>query len=228
MCGAKTLPMKKMFSMIWKITARRSRYYDGPTHRNPLNNSIKVYATLFDQPRKSLKNGISEPILLSDLLSQSRAQMATNPKDAVYGKYGILQRLNIPVLATDYSKSVEVIFTKTTKAPITNDRVLSVLWETSESELWPGLPSWVPDWSVEGHHAHSLGLIGNAFKASMMSSCSFKFLNEGNALAVRGIIVDRVKCRPGSTETTVWTSRKDLEDTSLESRCLPESIREPL
>jgi hypothetical protein len=85
MCGAKTLPVKKMFLMIWKITARRSRYYDGPTHRNPLNNLIKVYATLFDQLRKSLKDGISEPILLSDLLSQSHAQMATNPKDAVYG-----------------------------------------------------------------------------------------------------------------------------------------------
>jgi hypothetical protein len=154
--------------------------------------------------------------------------MATNPKAAVYGKYGILQRLNIPVPAADYSKSAEVIFTETTKAAITNDRVLSVLWESSESELWPGPPSWVPDWSVEGHHALSLDLIGDAFKASMMSSCSFKFLNEGNLLAVRGIIVNRVKCRPGSTETTVWTSRKDLEDTSLESGFLPDSIREPL
>ena len=168
---AKTLPVKKMFSIIWKIAARRSRYYEGLTRRNPLNNPIKAYATLFDQLRKSLKDGISAPILLSDLLSQSRAQMATNPKAAVYGKYGILQRLKIPVPAADYSKSV---------------------------------------------------------KASMMSSCSFKFLNEGNLLAVRGIIVDRVKCRPGSTETTVWTSIKDLEDTSLESGFLPDSIREPL
>jgi hypothetical protein len=154
--------------------------------------------------------------------------MATNPKDAVYGKYGILQRLNIPVPAADYSKSVAVIFTETTKAAITNDRVLSVLWETSKSELWPGLPSWVTDWSMEGHHALSRDLIGNSSKASMMSSCKFKFLNEGNVLAVRGIIVDRVKCRPGSTETTVWTSGKDLEDTSLESKFLPDAIREPL
>jgi hypothetical protein len=101
------------------------------------------------------KNLNSHP--LYEPLKLVRTQKSSDPKDKVYGLYGIfdhmglsdvLDKRGIPRLPyVDYAKSVQQIYTEMTRAVIEVEESLHVLQELRLSAQIPGLPSWVPDWS---------------------------------------------------------------------------------
>ncbi|KAK4506893.1 hypothetical protein PRZ48_000626 [Zasmidium cellare] len=77
----------------------------------------------------------------------SRYCAASDPKDKVYGIFGLLNQQPLPV---DYERPVEDIYRDFTKAIIAKEGNIKVLhWlGTARSSLSRLLPSWVPDWST--------------------------------------------------------------------------------
>jgi hypothetical protein len=109
---------------------------------------IACYAMFKHEFQKQGRTWLKKELVITKLLGMGKNQAATNPKDAVFGMYGILQKLDSTIRPPDYSKSVEEIYIEATKLAIVHDNSLQILLETSESRDLPELPSWVPDWNI--------------------------------------------------------------------------------
>lgn len=165
---------------------------------SPLRSSMMSYFRVYRGLRDALRAGKQDASTAAGLLIGGRLQMATDPKDAVFGTYGILQRLKIPLLPPSYTKTIQEIYTEATKAAIEHDKSLLVLMETFESKAVANLPSWVPDWSVEKKTITST----RDFSATKASHCDFTFLL-GHLLSVNGIVIDTIaQCAPGEFPST--------------------------
>ena len=82
---------------------------------------------------------------ISAALTLVRRKEATEPKDKVYGLYGILEHANLPRI--DYDYTVQRIYTEIAVTSLQSENSLEVLHQTCLQPLIPHLPSWVPDWS---------------------------------------------------------------------------------
>ncbi|KAL3292467.1 HET-domain-containing protein [Colletotrichum asianum] len=91
--------------------------------------------------------GGDEEGTLSSLVQHARIRHATNPKDKIFGLYGISQRLGQPFPSPDYTQSVAKIYTEATKAIIRHEHTLWPLDNVWSGNRQSGLSSWVPDWS---------------------------------------------------------------------------------
>lgn len=165
-----------------------------------INSAYLSYETCLTMLRDNLQEiAVSETsdVTVSELLGQARNQAATNPKDAVYGTYGILQKLNLALGHPDYSRSVHEIHTETTKLAIRHDNSLEILLQAFESPELPDLPSWVPDWHVILTHGLNplLRMLVQDASRRLASPAEIKFLKEDMALAVRGYFIDRLARR---------------------------------
>ena len=93
---------------------------------------------------------------LGEIVSQFRETVATDPRDKIYGFLGLAEALDhvtqSPKLpSVDYGRSVEGVFTDAMQHLLCSAddgiKYLS-LKETSSQTKIPGLPSWVPDFTV--------------------------------------------------------------------------------
>ncbi|KAK2748256.1 heterokaryon incompatibility protein [Colletotrichum kahawae] len=84
---------------------------------------------------------------LSSLVQHARIRHATNPKDKIFGLFGISQRLRQPFPNPDYTQSVARVYTEATMAIIRHENTLWPLDNVWSGNRQSGLPSWVPDWS---------------------------------------------------------------------------------
>ncbi|KAF3807041.1 hypothetical protein GCG54_00007296 [Colletotrichum gloeosporioides] len=84
---------------------------------------------------------------LSSLVQHARIRHATNPKDKIFGLYGISERLRQPFPSPDYTQSVAKIYMEATMAIIRHENTLWPLDNVWSGNRQSGLPSWVPDWS---------------------------------------------------------------------------------
>lgn len=89
----------------------------------------------------------SENPKISDILRMVRSKFSSNPKDKVYGLYGIFNKLEIKDLPqVDYNRPVHTTFTQITTTAIEVEHSLDVLYSVCLPRLIENLPSWVPDW----------------------------------------------------------------------------------
>ncbi|KAK0621836.1 hypothetical protein B0T17DRAFT_305624 [Bombardia bombarda] len=86
------------------------------------------------------------------LMRQSRICGATDPRDKVYGLYGIMAEYGVVLPAPDYRLSKEEVFWQLTAAVMRETGGLGLLALVTGSGTMPGVPSWVPD------HAEGLKL----------------------------------------------------------------------
>jgi hypothetical protein len=195
-CGDETMQSSELFMAIDDINNQWVDLNKTALRIFRLDNTFWAYLNCYNAFRKTLKhNGERGNFSSLDILARGRFQTATNAKDAVFGLYGMLQRMNINIPRPDYSKSVEQVYAEATKLIIIHDISLRILLETSESKERPGLPSWVPDWNMPLRHGiRAMNPEYSIFTASGSSSAEFTFPNEANSISVQGIIVDRITC----------------------------------
>jgi len=88
------------------------------------------------------------------LLRSTRRSKATDPRDRLFALYNLANDIaggDGPVLKADYSKSVEKVYRSFVETMIRQSGNLHVLAHAglhSRSSI-EGLPSWVPDWSID-------------------------------------------------------------------------------
>ena len=143
--GGRRLSCQGLFSAIQDARRRKIELSDEKLY-GIVSRSFGMYCETFEGLRQAFQDDVTGiRYTLLEVLHAGRAQIATEPRDAVFGLYGILQRMNASLPLPDYSKSVEQIYTEIGKSVIVHDKSLHILRYTSERGTWTDLPSWVPD-----------------------------------------------------------------------------------
>ncbi|KAI1103164.1 HET-domain-containing protein [Jackrogersella minutella] len=142
-------------------------------------------------------------ILLSSLI-RCRTYKASNAHDKVFSLLSLArhQGHNHHTLYPRYESSVSDVYTDVAKyiLEVSDDLHVLAHAEGSEFRLVPGLPSWVPDWSVE----KDLGLRITGYtryQAAGQLPC-FKEIRDGKILALRGFEFDTIS-RTGESKEEV-------------------------
>lgn len=89
--------------------------------------------------------------VLGELIGAFWTFRATEPKDKIFSVYGLINKFAKQGSrhVTDYRKSVESVYTSATRQIIKEQGSLEILSQSLySSERRPGLPCWVPDYSV--------------------------------------------------------------------------------
>ncbi|ORY14202.1 heterokaryon incompatibility protein-domain-containing protein [Clohesyomyces aquaticus] len=173
-CGTKVFPWEKLSKTLSFIKATKWYHHlhtEKLKHIRSIRKQPGVYKSLL---QAGLQVGIS-PIYLDAtrlkmvkreenalkpslrmLLETHRFSNSTDPRDKVYAFLGLADRSTAPfrsqpdILSPNYNLSVQEVYTETARAFLTsfgNLSVLSHVQDPSRTRI-SGLPSWVPDYSV--------------------------------------------------------------------------------
>ena len=104
---------------------------------------VKLAAFVFRYKKRE-----SGKLSRSAILELARGKSATDPKDKIFGLYGLFSALDFN-LAQDinYEKPLSQVYTDETIAALLEDNSLDTFYSITDSQAVPDLPSWVPDWS---------------------------------------------------------------------------------
>ncbi|KLU85494.1 hypothetical protein MAPG_04517 [Magnaporthiopsis poae ATCC 64411] len=160
------------------------------------------------------------------LLFRCRACHATEPKDRIYGLYGVLERRGIRLSEVDYTKTKEQIYLEFTREACQATNSLSLLnlvagssnnantaTSATASATIPRQPSWVPDYGGPFRMGDNWARSG--LRASSGSVPDFHFSSDGRVLRTVGVLVDTIKEK---TKHTIWQPSEDpvlVEDGDL-------------
>lgn len=195
--GGKRVETSKMFTAIRGLITQRRNLSAGVSEPERVPACFAAYMTFYTIFKEDFQRNVRTPARktpkMTDFLRLGRFQAATNPKDAVFGMYGVLQKLDPTINLPDYSKSLEEIYIEATKLAITHDDSLDILLQTFESGGSLDIPSWVPNWNVPLHHGLEPKL-PSPFVEGDKSGAPAKasFLEDGMSLSVLGYFVSRV------------------------------------
>ncbi|KAL5330530.1 hypothetical protein ACEPPN_000047 [Leptodophora sp. 'Broadleaf-Isolate-01'] len=141
------------------------------------------------------------------ILHCSRA-LATNPRDHIYGVYGIVSDATDEELKADYGAPVEEIYVKTTKYLISRNKSLRLL---SDSGIYApsrlDVPSWVPNYNIR-RESTRLGF--EFYTASGTRSPEMRWDTTTNHLTASGLNLDDI-CS-SSSQNLPLTAKITTED----------------
>ncbi|KAF2119337.1 heterokaryon incompatibility protein-domain-containing protein [Lophiotrema nucula] len=143
--GSKCLPWRHFVRCLEQLQDLERNEIIASQH-NTLSNPASYYDEVEWYTKIShLRSFMSVP------LNVLRRRLSRDPKDKIYGVYGILSNQEILRLPrVDYAKSVQEIYAETARTVIVNEQRLDVLYLTHLPPTLPDLPSWAPDWSNTG------------------------------------------------------------------------------
>lgn len=169
-CGPREIPWTAFHTVAQQIYFRQellgrptSTAFIAPHRPVAALESEMVYLT---QWRERLQKGdeatIPRELSLENLIFDTWTFNATDPRDKIFGLYGLLREGGTVDWRPDYSQSVGEVFARATKQIIQKAgelRILSAVHDESLRTIM-NLPSWVPDYSANfcnmmcaNHHA---------------------------------------------------------------------------
>jgi len=95
----------------------------------------------------NLKKSQRDRLTRAEILEMARQKGSDDPRDKIYGLYGILLALGVPVQPPDYEKDIVSLYIDETRDAIKQENNLDVFYSIRPSRNTAYLPSWVPDWS---------------------------------------------------------------------------------
>lgn len=159
-CGRHSIPWAdtSLFSQFlatssWTILLERTARQIGHTSKNIGHNTPAILTAA----QKTWLSNQDDKFLHA--LVRARSSDSENARDKVYSHLGLGNAGIIP----DYRASIKDAYTTAAKYILTNSKSLLLLTcvEGEDFQTVPGLPSWVPDWSVN----KTLGLRGTGYTA---------------------------------------------------------------
>ncbi|KAI8304505.1 Heterokaryon incompatibility protein 6, OR allele [Colletotrichum sp. SAR11_240] len=127
-----------------------------------------------------------------ELLCLSRNNLATDPRDKVYGLLGLTDDTVAQSIIPDYSpgNTASKVFTEVATQIANTERVADLLHHAGIDQELPDLPSWVPDWTKQSRstiQSHLYQCMGNSTpKVSVLASEDKARMN------IRGTVISRV------------------------------------
>ena len=231
-CGPVNLPWSSLLEAL-------KRLQDSQIHKQTLI-SIQPERRAFSNPA-TFFDDIRTHVLMTDVvhhrksLPLSRAfdlirrNNSSDPRDKIYGLYGILDYLEIQDLPpVNYTETVQHLYYQITCAIMRNDQRLHILYLIGLTPTLPDLPTWVPDYS-NTEFIRFIDVHGN--EASGRLSGSFCYPVTDLTLSVNGILLDEVDITASSTSICTpdfrqgWAARKHLSSPEERHNAVTELIR---
>jgi hypothetical protein len=205
--GIHSMPFTKALRAINLLESRHHLPGKGPefeTKLGPFNNlysdglSFRLPKTSFSPlyPRENVF------ALFISLMVACRFRSATNPRDKVFGLFGLAPDLVLQALQPRYDEPVEKIYVRTAYILMNETHSLSLLshttpWKRYDSKLT--LPSWVPDWTIRSNtnflyapdHLSDKPL----YVPSQLNQRIHFSVQDGRYLRVDGILIDSIAKR---------------------------------
>jgi hypothetical protein len=130
-------PFWDEFSYRHKMAKRRRALFDA-IRRPQMMQNFSSY----------IKNGVQPP--LAELISLSRHQNATDPRDKIFALLGLLSSHHpcFGLVEPDYTLSPSRLYTRFSKRYIERFGTLDMLGLAGDGDLDSHIPTWVPDWRV--------------------------------------------------------------------------------
>jgi hypothetical protein len=200
-CGSITLPWIYLLMAVnyLKISKYRWGLWEEATYLQK-----RIGGLLMDKRQPGLR-GIfdSEPKNVNpyqgilQILASAREKKATEPKDKIFGLFGVMKELGFDLPLPDYQKSLEKVYTEAAVACINHDRCLHILFEAPSDNRRSGLPSWVPDWTDVGWKSSDSrkAMLGKGFQAAGSASPQWSFSPDQQRLLLSGRVVDSIHHR---------------------------------
>ncbi|KAK0641891.1 heterokaryon incompatibility protein-domain-containing protein [Cercophora newfieldiana] len=188
-CGYSAVPWSNFLSAILCLYSKpQIEYSDSPCAQR-----------LYEQLRKLNRFiWIRAEGTFADLLFLAQGLGCVDPRDKIYGLLGLSSPKLFKAISPDYSTPAAAVYQSlflTTAAE--TQRLDCLAWCRLAGANTLGLPSWVPDWSLENRLAQSAGLMF----ASGYSRASYRLLSN-TVLAVDGVRAGRVKEVRGPSPTS--------------------------
>lgn len=134
---------------------------------------------------------LSMPSLV-ELLVLSRNNLATDPRDKVYGLLGLTDDTVAESIIPDYSQANDAakVFTDVATKTVNVGQATDLLHHAGVHQSIPGLPSWVPDWTMQSRSTLPVHLYQSMGKTSPKVS----ILGTGDRpkLMVRGAVISQI------------------------------------
>ncbi|RYP64886.1 hypothetical protein DL771_008563 [Monosporascus sp. 5C6A] len=198
-CGRFEMPLDTLSFALMDFSLFHDTYGGGAY---PLNHSVWVYYLTSHSGKKMLISRADGVISLDRLMLGSRACHAWNPRDRVYGLYGVIEQFGIKLSEPRYSKSKDEVYWDFTREACDSTRSLSLFNLARGPESGLKEPSWVPDYSAPFRMGEAWGNT----KASGDSTPHFCFSADGRIVHTRGILVDVIMTR---STGAVWKPSLD-------------------
>lgn len=189
--GTKEIPFDMLAGGISTL-----QFFEAFTNAYPLNNFVwSAYQIAHHQPRMQRNSDLDKRPHV--MMFRNRACGVAEPKDRVYGVYGMLLEQGLKLPDVSYAKTVDKIYWEFTVALC--QRAQNVKLLELVSGLGAGLeaPSWVPDFDEAWRVGDLLGM-PNATKDSQ---AEFQFSDNDRTLVVRGKLLDFVSKK---SNLTTW------------------------
>jgi hypothetical protein len=176
---------------------------------------------------------------ISSTLSLVRRRLATDPRDKVYGLYGIFEHWKISCLPkVDYKSTVQCVYSQITLAALEFEKSLDILYRVCLQPLIRDLPSWVPDWSNTAYHQPLYPRRFDEFDDFdphgpfyASGSSQALYVVDGHRLSVSAVLVDAIGEASVSTSWCTanfrrgYTARADLSSNAERHSAVVELIR---
>jgi hypothetical protein len=189
LCGTKCISWESFNACILWLECYESIFaarHDPKTTSNPATFNVYLacyigYRTFCDSLPKDTET--AEPVRrMTETPKDVRSKKATDPRDKVYGVYGLLENQGLPTV--DYDRAVRDVYTDITIASIKGKDSLRVLHGACLPRLVYGLPSWVSDWS----NASLYQPLDFSHRTPRSPTCKF----DGYKLSVARIFIEKV------------------------------------
>ncbi|EQB44486.1 hypothetical protein CGLO_16777 [Colletotrichum gloeosporioides Cg-14] len=145
-----------------------------------------------DADESSSQEIFSTQPTIFELLCLSRNNLATDPRDKVYGLLGLTDDAVTHSIIPDYSpeNTASKVFTEVATEIANTERVVDLLHHAGIDQDLPDLPSWVPDWTKQSRST----LQSHVYQCVGTSTPKVSVLDVGDKpkMTVRGAVISRV------------------------------------
>jgi hypothetical protein len=178
-CGSQELPLNLLTGGLIKLAS-----FEALTDTYPVNHHVWMEYLYTHGLTRMNKSELAKRVYSS--MHRNRACGVSDPKDRVYGFYGILLERGLQLPKPSYVKTVDEIYWEFTVKLCQETRDLQLLQLVSGLGSKLNAPSWVPDFDERWRAGDMSGLPN----ATRNSQSEFQFFDSDKMLVASGKIVD--------------------------------------
>ncbi|RDW85667.1 hypothetical protein BP5796_03992 [Coleophoma crateriformis] len=145
-----------------------------------------------DQARNEYHFSMGEGGTLLDVVSARRGLGASDPRDIIFAQMDLARDKShaAALLKVDYSRSVVDIFTAVAEYALQQGKDIFQMMDFEDrARRYPGLPSWVPDWTQS---ISDLAPDWQGLKVKIDSTTYYHFKGNSNLLAIPGMYLGSI------------------------------------
>ncbi|TGJ82961.1 hypothetical protein E0Z10_g5812 [Xylaria hypoxylon] len=121
------------------------------------------------------------------LLTWGRGRQCTDPRDRVYGIFGLLSEPMRTLINVDYTKPVSHAYIEMAMAEVEVSKQLGFLKECFLGSKMPGIPSWVPNLSPETASSYESRTMYQRWHSATLNSAAVARFVDPDVLEVEGV-----------------------------------------